>query len=212
MIRAGKELSMSVMYYRPQTLETIARKTLTEHSCNYLNQAPGAVPIESIIEKNYGLCIEYQYLTNNARELGRMIYDDGITTYYNRDIQDYALLRVRGGTMMIDASLLEDESQYGRLRFTEAHELAHYLIHKQIFSGTGVAAALYSNDTDDDATEWQANYLAHAILMPNGQIKRCFYALRSEYVQTKDLIKKMASIFEVSKQAMEIRLKDFRLI
>ena len=141
-----------------------------------------------------------------------MIYDDGITTYYNRDIQDYALLRVRGGTMMIDASLLEDESQYGRLRFTEAHELAHYLIHKQIFSGTGVAAALYSNDTDDDATEWQANYLAHAILMPNGQIKRCFYALRSEYVQTKDLIKKMASIFEVSKQAMEIRLKDFRLI
>lgn len=99
---------MSVMYYRPQTLETIARKTLTEHSCNYLNQAPGAVPIESIIEKNYGLCIEYQYLTNNARELGRMIYDDGITTYYNRDIQDYALLRVRGGTMMIDAYRIID--------------------------------------------------------------------------------------------------------
>ena len=27
-------------------------------------------------------------------------------------------------------------------------------------------------------TIWQANYLAKAILMPNGQVKRCFYALR----------------------------------
>ena len=36
---------------------------------------------------------------------------------------------------------------------------------KQIFSRTGVAAALYNNDTDEDATEWQANYLAKAILI-----------------------------------------------
>ena len=71
-----------------------------------------------------------------------MIYDSGITTYYNREIMDYALMRVEGGTMLIEAALLEDEKSYGRLRFTLAHELAHYIIHKQIFSGTGVAAAL----------------------------------------------------------------------
>lgn len=207
-----KDAAVATVFYRPQALETIARRTLSEYDPMYLNGSPRAVPIETIIEKTFGLRIEYQYLTNDARELGRMIYDSGITTYYNREIMDYALMRVEGGTMLIEAALLEDEKSYGRLRFTLAHELAHYIIHKQIFSGTGVAAALYNNDTDEDATEWQANYLAKAILMPNGQIKRCFYALRPVYKTKSAYVCKMAEIFEVSKQAMEIRLKDFALI
>ncbi len=203
---------MAVMFYRPQALEAIARQTLTEYASDYLEREPAAVPIECIIERTFGLCIDYQYLTNDARELGRMIYDDGITTYYDRDIMDYSLLRVQGGTMLIEASLLENENCYGRLRFTLAHEFAHYLIHEKLFSGTGIAAALYNYDTDENATEWQANYLAKAILMPNGQVKRCFYRLRTECDGKVGLVAKMASVFEVSKQAMKIRLKDFALI
>lgn len=207
--RTERSKPVATLYYRPQTLETIARIKYDEM---YLNGKPCAVPIEAIIEKTFGLRIEYQYLTNDARELGRMIYDNGITTYYDRDAMDYALMRVEGGTMLIEASLLEDEKCYGRLRFTLAHELAHYIIHKRIFSGTGIAAALYNQDTDEDATEWQANYLAKAILMPNGQIKRCFYALRPVCRSKSDFVCRMAEIFEVSKQAMEIRLKEFALI
>lgn len=203
---------MAAIFYRPQALEAIARRVLSAYDAMYLNGSPRAVPIESIIEKTFGLRIEYQYLTNNARELGRMIYDNGITTYYNRDIMDYALMRVQGGTMLIEATLLEKEQAYGRLRFTLAHELAHYVIHKQIFSGTGIAAALYNNDTDEDATEWQANYLAKAILMPTGQIKRCFYALRPVCRTKSDYVCKMAEVFEVSKQAMKIRLKELALL
>ena len=202
---------MSTIFYRPQTLETIARLTLTQYDANYLNGSPKAIPLETIIEKHFGLRIEYKHLTNDARELGRMIYDDGITTYFDRDIDDYALLRVDGGVMLIEASLLDEENSYGRLRFTLAHELAHYIIHKQIFVGSGAAAALYDNDTDEDFIEWQANYLAKALLMPNGQIKRCFYSLRSKCGK-KECIHKMAEIFGVSRQAMEIRLTDFRLI
>lgn len=203
---------MATVFYRPQALETIARRTLCKYDENYLNRTPRAVPIELIIEKTFGIRIEYQYLTNDARELGRMIYDSGITTYYNRDIMDYALMRVDEGTMLIEASLFDDDKCYGRLRFTLAHELAHYIIHKQIFSGTGVAAALYNNDTDEDATEWQANYLAKAILMPNGQIKRCFYAVRQACKTRNEVIDQMAKTFEVSRQAMEIRLKEFALL
>ena len=84
---------MATVFYRPQALETIARRTLSEYDPMYLNGSPRAVPIETIIEKTFGLRIEYQYLTNDARELGRMIYDSGITTYYNREIMDYALMR-----------------------------------------------------------------------------------------------------------------------
>jgi Zn-dependent peptidase ImmA (M78 family) len=202
---------MSVIYFRPQTLETIARKALMEYSTSYLNWEPQATPIEKIIEDVYGLSIEYKYITNDARELGRMIYDDGITTYFDKDKDDYELLRVNAGTMLIEASLLEDDKCYGRLRFTLAHELAHWLIHKKIFSGTGEAAALYNANKDDDATEWQANYLATAILMPNGQIKRCFYALRHKCKGQAQFVCEMAKVFEVSKKAMEIRLKDFSL-
>ena len=124
---------MATLYYRPQALETIARHILTQYDEMYLNGKPRAVPIETIIEKTFGLRIEYQYLTNDGRELGRMIYDNGITTYYDRESMDYALMRVEGGTMLIEASLLEDEACYGRLRFTLAHELAHYILHKRIF-------------------------------------------------------------------------------
>lgn len=184
----------------------------TEKVTRAVSEEETMISIHHEIEKTFGLRIEYQYLTNDGRELGRMIYDNGITTYYDRETMDYALMRVEGGTMLIEASLLEDEKYYGRLRFTLAHELAHYILHKRIFSGTGVAAALYNQDTDEDATEWQANYLAKAILMPNGQIKRCFYALRPVCRAKSDFVCKMAEIFEVSKQAMEIRLKEFALI
>lgn len=80
---------MATLYYRPQALETIARHILTRYDEMYLNGKPRAVPIETIIEKTFGLRIEYQYLTNDGRELGRMIYDNGITTYYDRETMDY---------------------------------------------------------------------------------------------------------------------------
>ena len=203
---------MPGIFFRPQTLESIARKSLSEYDTAYLGRPPGPVPIETIIEKTNGLSIEYKYLTNDGRELGRMIYDDGITTYFDKDINDYALMSVRGGTILIDGFLLEQETLYGRLRFTLAHEFSHYLLHRCVFSGTGTAAALYENEIDEDATEWQANYLAQAILMPNGQVKRCFYALRPTCKSKQEYICQMAKIFEVSKQAMEIRLKGFSLI
>ena len=79
---------MATLYYRPQALETIARHTLLQYDAGYLSGRPQAVPIETIIEKTFGLRIEYQYLTNDARELGRMIYDSGVTTYYDRDRGD----------------------------------------------------------------------------------------------------------------------------
>ena len=84
-LRTERSKPMATLYYRPQALETIARHILTRYDEMYLNGKPRAVPIETIIEKTFGLRIEYQYLTNDGRELGRMIYDNGITTYYDRD-------------------------------------------------------------------------------------------------------------------------------
>lgn len=49
---------MATVFYRPQALETIARRTLSEYDIMYLNGSPRAVPIETIIEKTFGLRIE----------------------------------------------------------------------------------------------------------------------------------------------------------
>ena len=171
-----------------------------------------AVPIEELIEQLYKLTIEYKHLTQFGEELGKMVYDDGYVVCFNREKDNCELVSVKSGTMLIEASLVEDEKLYGRLRFTLAHELAHWLIHQKIFSGTGVAAASYKKEDDEDATEWQANYLAQAILMPKVQVKQCFYSIRNEYLSRKEKIEKLASVFEVSKQAMEIRLKSCNLI
>lgn len=59
--------------------------------------------------------------------------------------------------------------------------------------------------------EIQANMLGSALLMPMPQVKRCFYQLCAKHI-TPALVKEMASIFEVSKQAMRIRLEDHNLI
>ena len=57
---------MPVIFFRPQTLESIARKSLSEYDAAYLGRPPGPVPIETIIEKTNGLSIEYKYLTNDG--------------------------------------------------------------------------------------------------------------------------------------------------
>ena len=59
--------------------------------------------------------------------------------------------------------------------------------------------------------EWQADALATALLMPLPQIKRSFYRLRAGR-SNEQLVAEMAQIFQVSKQAMRIRLETRNLI
>jgi len=200
-----------MIYYRKETLETIARNVLTKYQKNYLNLEPKAVPLEKLIDEAFGISIEYMRLTESGNELGRMIFDNGYSTRFDVEADNYELVRVEAGTMLIEAHLLEDAKQYGRYRFTLAHELGHWILHKDIFSGTGVAAASYTTDkVGIESVEWQANYLAKAILMPKGQVKRAFYQVQSESVAYTVAV--LANLFEVSMQAMKIRLGEIGLI
>ena len=200
-----------VKRYSKQTLETIARNTLKQCGEAYLNGKPQAVPLERLVEESFDLGIEYMHLTESGHELGRMICTNGYTTRFNSDIDNYELVVVSSGTILIEANLLECVNLHGRFRFTLAHELAHWILHRELFAETNSAAAHSTDTANDDIIEWQANYLAQAMLMPTGQVKRGFYAL----VQTTsrvEIIHKLATIFEVSKQAMGIRLQELGLI
>jgi hypothetical protein len=76
---------MGERFYATSTLDNIARKTLKDYNGFYLYLAPQPVPLERIIEDNFGITIEYMRLTESGNELGRMICDDGYSTRFNAE-------------------------------------------------------------------------------------------------------------------------------
>ena len=99
-----------------------------------------------------------------------------------------------------------------RKRFTVAHELGHFVLHL----AAGEGEFIDNEDTfrtpqdpdspwdDDRRKEWEANVFASALLMPAALI-------RQKWVEIED-IDGMASLFQVSRQAMAIRLSSLGLI
>lgn len=188
------------LFYSEYGIENIARRVLTAYDARLYYGQPSAIPIEDLIEAN-GLSLEYQYLRKNGRILGKTIFDDGLEAVYDMERHEYTLFPVRAGTILVDASLCEEDASTGRFRFTCAHELAHWCLHKKLYLGTGESAALMPAAKETDM-EYQANLLGSAILMPLAQVKRCFYQLRSGR-SSKQIVAEAAELFQVSKQAME---------
>ena len=96
-----------------------------------------------------------------------------------------------------------------RQRFTIAHELGHFLLHKHLI-GSGVdddgvyrstSAGVYKNIAIGPKEETEANKVATTILMPYDLIERF---KKDEGVDTP---KRLAEAFGVSEHAMSIRLR-----
>ena len=201
---------IEIKYLRPELLEAIARNTLKKYDESLVSGYDAKeVPIEDIIE-SMGLSLEYQYIRNNGRILGETVFDDAYVPIYNMDEKRYELIFVERGTIILDASLLRCRTR-GRHRFTAAHELAHWLIHQELYSGTGDAAAmlksLSKSSEADRRIELQADMLASALLLPISQVKKAFYRTSGE-----DRVSRLTAQFGVSNQAMEIRLRNHHLI
>ncbi len=200
---------MKSVFFSLYMLENVARQTLLQYDKNILNSPPKAVDIERIIEK-LGVDIFYTHITNNGRILGKTVFNEGLTTNYNNTLKEYRLISFTNPTIMVDMSLLECTNN-GRLRFTLAHELAHYILHKEKYENTSISVALVEK-TVDTSEEWQANTLASCLLMPNNLLKKSFYEHKEKTINKNETIKSMMNIFEVSEQALLIRLKTCNLI
>lgn len=95
-----------------------------------------------------------------------------------------------------------------RQRFTLAHELAHFLIHRDIIDASGeiVDNVLYRSG-NPERIEYEANRLAADLVMPNNQIQSDLEALGVPV--TDDVIAQLANEWQVSRAAMEIRLSPY---
>ena len=202
---------MTYHYRHNEALETIARKIISQYDTALLHK-PALIPVEDIMEQVYGLTVEFQYIRKNGRVLGETIFEDSeIPIYERKNNEGYKLIPVKAGTVIIEASLLNKRNG-GRLRFTCTHELAHWVIDKNYFMTLGETAAMAEKAVKSSDTnamiERQADRMASRILMPKCTLKAAFHHARSSKA---DVSAYLAGLYDVSCQAMEIRLKEMGL-
>ncbi len=96
---------------------------------------------------------------------------------------------------------------YTRQRFTLAHELGHYMLHRHLV-GDGVdddrayrstQVGKYHNTLIGPAEETEANRFAANLLMPRDLVD-------AEWAKRDSSVQSMAKLFQVSEHAMSIRL------
>jgi Zn-dependent peptidase ImmA (M78 family) len=102
-----------------------------------------------------------------------------------------------------------------RKRFTAAHELGHYVYHRDLI-GDGIYDDAAYRTTDLSGRyrnpkillehETQANRFASVVLMPSALIERLLREYRLDTGNPRD-VKELARMLDVSEQALRIRLK-----
>lgn len=99
-----------------------------------------------------------------------------------------------------------------RKRFTIAHELGHYELHRGKSDVFVDKQFIYRSKNSGDTAEKQqmeqeANFFASAILMPSDLVRREIENIDLD-LASEEAIKKLADIFEVSTTAMSIRISN----
>ena len=170
-------------------------KRKAEEFCvkNGINSYP--VEIVRICNEN-GLKVFEEYLESGVS--GLIVVDDKVWNKYETD-------------KFIIANLSESAA---RRRFTIAHELAHFVLHRN-----GNSLYAHRDMTNDGAVkssiEKEANYFAANILMPEKLLKEKVEDIKNEtwgILPSFVLIREIADSFVVSESAAEVRLKQLGII
>lgn len=146
---------------------------------------------------NQYLCEHPVRLGALAEELGLSIKVSSMSTGVSGHIRNEA------GQYVIRVNRYESRE---RQRFTIAHELAHFLLHRQIIDSSedGITDNVLYRSGKPEHTEFEANRLGSEIVMPKELVRAKLQELGG--VVSDNIIERLAMLFQVSKSAMEIRL------
>jgi hypothetical protein len=182
------------------------------------------IPVEDIIERYLGL---------------RLSYDDLEKILGARDVLGATYVKSR--LICVNEKLFEHSSE-GRLVFTCAHEVGHWILHRRYvnvqgrFSANTEVIVCRARDTKEPI-EWQADYFAACLLMPETEVKeasrRAFgeealvlHNVKSSFGGTSsfidpcvenwhfmaEMVREAGGFTNVSKHAMIIRLQELGLL
>jgi len=181
------------------------------------------IPVEDIIERYLGVSLCFKDFEENRGMEGILG-----ATYIDKRL------------ICVSTRLL-DEPTEGRLNFTWAHEAGHWVMHRKFVNKA--KRVDFENDTIlcriKDAKrpiEWQADYFASCLLMPENEIRTawdetygsepltlhnvksafsgplCFDPCVKNWHLIADRVRAAGGFSNVSKQAMIIKLQDLGLI
>lgn len=161
---------------------------------------------------------EYERLDDNAKKILASYLDD-CPVKLGQIAKEFGVsVKVSSMNIGISGQIMRDEEEgylirvnryeaRERQRFTIAHELAHFFLHKSTIDELpdGIKDNVLYRSGAPERTEYEANRLAADIVMPMHLVKE---ALKEKFQGIIDdiTIENLAAQFQVSKAAMEIRL------
>ena len=175
-----------------------------------------------------GLEVDYQIPSLDGSILGVTSPDEQyVPVYYDSEECYYYL---DGNTILIDARLCASPKTVGRKNYTLAHEIAHQILYKAFPDAYGSARRLmcdYRRTPENrrkvtDWTEWQADVLAAALLMPKDAVLDGMFlaglgehigTLSQKYTPNKyDSFCRLAEALGVSRSALAFRMERLGLL
>jgi len=162
------------------------------------------IPVKDIADSHYRIYV------GKSNSLAEKLPDSAQRRWVNASLS--GLLLVGPKMKEIWVSAVEAERSQGRERFTIAHELGHFLLHLGASDSSANFFACREKDIHSTSSsrrqrgkEAEANRFAAELLMPEQLVKKLAH-------QWKASIPKMSNLFNVSAEAMGIRLTQFGLL
>ena len=162
-------MPMKVPYLREEHIEREAAMLLAEYERARGVQVSRVVPVEDIVEKHLKLGLEFD-------DMHRLYGIPRLVFWPEPDIlgvMDFSDRRI-----VIDEYLdpVENPSMEGRYRFTLAHEVGHWRLHRDLvvkdsmqismFDEPAAPAMICRSSEARKPVEWQADFYASCLLMP----------------------------------------------
>ena len=134
--------------------------TVEEFRNNYWKSGTVPIDMESIIERGLHIDIIPKY---GIRQL------DKIDSYLKSDLT---------GIVVDIMQYMDPQGRYeNRLRFSFAHEIGHFVLHKYVYKEFGIETpedyydfVMYFPETEYRSFEWQANEFAGSLLVPRDRL------------------------------------------
>ena len=154
-----------------------------------------------------------EFMSKPGGDVFQLIEQLGIDLVWDTSLGSKSgLIEFEDGKFTISVNAWENSR---RQKFTAAHEVAHYVLHRDLLKKTGHlnrhTDTLFADPSENnsapfsDRHEVQANKFAARLLMPARLV-------RQYYDQFDGNLSRLAGLFDVSKAAMKIRLKTLGLV
>ncbi|MEK7433673.1 MAG: ImmA/IrrE family metallo-endopeptidase [Cyanobacteriota bacterium] len=128
-----------------------------------------------------------------------------------------SFLQMNFSNILVNEKMFFKDSLQKRMRFSIAHELGHFILHRRLvnFSTFDTYERYYDffinlNTYEYYKIEKQADLFASLILVPDDLLQSEFNKLHRKYESPKEyfIIEQLSNIFEVSKEVIKIKLKS----